>query len=158
MNELDDNGIPIKRIGWDEYFLEIAKTVALRSSCYRAQVGAVFVKDNRILTTGYNGAPAGTAHCEHEGDYWDRLHIVREGKHLLNGHCYVAIHAELNAIIQAAIIGISLKDSVVYCTHEPCLDCTKGIIQVGCLGIQWINEYPNKKARELRRAVFGIEI
>lgn len=155
---LDINGKEIKRISWDEYFLEIAKTVSLRSTCSRAQVGAVFVKEHRILTCGYNGAPSGLSHCEHEYDYWNHNHSMREGRHLLNGHCYISTHAELNAILQGAILGISLKDSYLYCTHEPCLDCTRAIIQIGCLGIKWIHEKEDVRARELRRQVFEIEV
>ncbi len=155
---LDADGKEIPRISWDEYFLEIAQTVAKRSTCSRAQVGAVFVRERRILTTGYNGSPSGVQHCNHEGDFWNYNHTKREGKDLIDGHCCVAIHAELNSIIQAAIIGISLKDSYLYCTHEPCLDCTKAIIQVGCIGMKWLHEYKNEKARELRRQVFKFEV
>ncbi len=134
----------MERQTWDEYFLAIATATAARASCSRASVGAVFVRDNRILTTGYNGSPSGLKNCCHL--YGNDMH---------DNHCYVAIHAEMNAIIQGAIIGISLKDSLLYCTHEPCLNCTKAIIQVGCLGIKYIHEKEDNLGRKLRQYFYG---
>jgi dCMP deaminase len=132
------------RKSWHDYFLDIAVAVSQRASCSRASVGAVFIRDNRILTTGYNGAPGGVNHCEHHNN-----------SDLLNGHCYIAIHAEMNAILQAATVGISLQDSMLYCTHEPCLNCTKAIIQVGCKDIMYLHKKEDVLARVLRLKVYG---
>jgi dCMP deaminase len=107
------------RPGWDTYFMRIAQVVGERSTCERAHVGCVIVVDKRILTTGYNGSPAGQPHCDDEG------HL------LVNGHCVRTIHAETNAIIQAALHGVSTKGSTCYVTHYPCLNCTKALVNAG---------------------------
>lgn len=104
---------------WDTYFMKIAYTVAERSTCDRAHVGAVLVGDKRILTTGFNGAPAGLPHCDEVG------HLM------VDGHCVRTTHAEANAIIQAALHGISTKGSICYVTHFPCLGCVKMLINAG---------------------------
>ena len=95
------------RPNWDDYFMDIAFAVAERSTCDRAHVGAVLVRDRRILTTGYNGAPAGLPHCDEVG------HLI------VDGHCVRALHAEQNAIIQAALHGISIQGATAYVTHQP---------------------------------------
>jgi dCMP deaminase len=107
------------RPDWDTYFMDIASAVASRSTCDRASVGAVIVRDKRILTTGFNGSPTGQPHCDDVG------HL------LINGHCVRTIHAELNAIIQAALHGISLKGSTCYVTHFPCHGCAKALANTG---------------------------
>ena len=107
------------RPDWDSYFMAIATVVASRSTCDRAEVGAVIVRDKRILTTGFNGSPAGQPHCDEVG------HL------LVDGHCARTIHAELNAIIQAALHGISLRGATCYVTHFPCLNCAKAFANVG---------------------------
>lgn len=107
------------RPDWDTYFMDIASVVASRSTCDRACVGAVIVRDKRILTTGFNGSPTGQPHCDDVG------HL------LVNGHCVRTIHAELNAIIQAALHGISLKGSTCYVTHFPCHGCAKALANTG---------------------------
>lgn len=104
------------RPSWDSYFLKIADDVAVRSTCDRAWVGAVLVCDKHIISTGYNGSPAGLEHCDDAG------HLMVEG------HCMRTVHAEVNAIIQAAVFGLSTRDSVCYVTHFPCLNCTKMLI------------------------------
>ena len=107
------------RPDWDTYFMKIAYAVSERSTCDRAFVGCVLVRDKRILTTGFNGSPAGQPHCD-------------EADHLLvDGHCVRTIHAETNAIIQAALHGISTRDCTCYVTHFPCNNCTKALINAG---------------------------
>ena len=107
------------RPDWDSYFLKIAFAVSERSTCDRALVGCVLVIDKRILTTGFNGSPAGQSHCDEIG------HL------LVDGHCVRTIHAETNAIIQAALHGVSTKGATCYVTHLPCLHCTKALINAG---------------------------
>lgn len=113
----------MNRIGWDEYFLKLAQVAALRSTCPVRQVGAVFVGQNSsILSIGYNGAPRGTEHCGE--DCLNRRH--GESIELCK-----AVHAEANAIYNAAANGMSLQNSILYCTLSPCINCAKAIIQVG---------------------------
>ncbi len=108
-----------ERPSWDAYFIEVAKVVASRSTCARAQVGCVIVRDRRILTTGYNGSPAGLPHCTEVGHF------------LVDGHCIRTLHAEHNAVIQAALHGISTLEAELYVTHQPCYNCAKMIINAG---------------------------
>ncbi len=108
--------------------------VALRSTCDRARVGAIIVKDRRILTTGYNGAPAGLPHCDEIG------HLM------IGGHCVRTLHAEQNAIIQAAYHGVSVADSTIYVTHQPCLTCAKMIINAGIKRVVYAGHYPDENA------------
>lgn len=133
------------RPSWDEYFLEIAKLVASRSTCLRRQVGAVFVRDKRMLTTGYNGAPSGLKHCEEVGCIREREGVPSGERHEL---CR-GIHAEQNAILQAAQFGISLRDSVLYCTTHPCVLCAKMLINTGIRRMVVLGEYPDSLAREM---------
>ncbi|MEN8241506.1 MAG: dCMP deaminase family protein [Chloroflexota bacterium] len=114
---------------WDEYFINIAVEVAKRSTCDRAHVGAVLVKDKRILTTGFNGSPSGLSHCDNDG------HL------LVDGHCVRTIHAETNAIIQAALHGVSTKGATCYVTHFPCINCTKTLINAGVVRVVYIDAY-----------------
>lgn len=112
---------------WDEYFLQLADLVATRSTCLRRHVGAVLVKDERIIATGYNGAPRGMAHCLDLG-------CLREEKGIPSGQRYElcrGVHAEQNAIINAAYYGISTSNSVLYCTNQPCIICARMIINAG---------------------------
>ena len=117
------------RPSWDEYFLNIATEVAKRSTCDRANVGAVLVRDKRILTTGFNGSPSGLVHCDHDG------HL------LVEGHCVRTIHAETNAIIQAALHGVSTKGATCYVTHFPCINCAKSLINAGIDRVVYVNSY-----------------
>src|SRR4030067_1987222 len=117
------------RAEWDIYFMKIADVVALRSPCDRAFVGMVMVLDKRILTTGFNGSPAGLPHCEEVG------HLMIEG------HCVRTIHAEANAIIQAALHGVSTKGATCYVTHLPCINCTKALINAGIVRIVYSTAY-----------------
>ena len=114
----------IRRPGWDEYFLKLATLVCERSTCMRRKVGAVLVKDKHILSTGYNGAPKHVPHCSETGCLRQKLNIPTGERHEL---CR-GIHAEQNAIIQAAINGSVIKGSDLYCTNQPCVICTKMLI------------------------------
>lgn len=107
------------RPDWDSYFMKIAYAVSERSTCDRAYVGCVLVLEKRILTTGFNGSPAGLSHCDEIG------HLIVEG------HCVRTIHAETNAIIQAALHGVSTRGCTCYVTHFPCINCTKALINAG---------------------------
>jgi dCMP deaminase len=107
------------RPDWDSYFMKIAYAVSERSTCDRAFVGCVLVLDKRILTTGFNGSPVGQPHCDEVG------HL------LVDEHCVRTIHAETNAIIQAAVHGVSTRGCFCYVTHFPCLNCTKALINAG---------------------------
>lgn len=131
-----------KRLSWDEYFMKIADLVSQRSTCLRRQVGCVVVRDKRILATGYNGAPSGLKHCEDVGCLRNKLKIPSGERQEL---CR-ALHAEQNAIIQAAQMGVSLKDSVLYCTHQPCVLCAKMLINAGINKIIFKGDYPDKLA------------
>jgi len=114
---------------FDDTFMQMAFTIAELSTCPRANVGAVLVRDRRILSLGYNGAPVGTPHC----------HDV--GCELVSDHCVRSVHAEQNAIVQAALHGISTEGSTLYCTHRPCLSCTKILINSRIKTIFFTHEY-----------------
>ncbi len=123
------------RPSWDEYFMGITLEVARRSTCNRAQVGAIIVRDKRILTTGYNGSPTGLPHCTEAGCL------------IVNGHCVRTLHAEQNAIIQAALHGVSTDGATIYVTHQPCLICAKMIINAGISRVVYGGDYPDDLAR-----------
>ncbi|TFG10136.1 cytidine deaminase [Candidatus Thorarchaeota archaeon] len=129
----------------DVYFAEIADLVSSRSTCLRNQVGAVLVKDSQILSTGYNGAPKGLPHCEQVGCLREKMGVKPGERHEL---CR-GLHAEQNAIIQAAYHGISVKDAILYCTTRPCVICTKMLINAGIKEIVYIEEYQDELAAEL---------
>jgi len=134
----------LTRPSWDDYFLDIAKLVAKRSTCLRRHVGAVIVKDKRILTTGYNGAPSGLVHCEKVGCLRDQLKVPSGERHEL---CR-ALHAEMNAILQAAQYGINVSGSIMYCTNKPCVICAKMIINAGIKRVVILSDYPDKLAEQ----------
>jgi dCMP deaminase len=127
------------RPSWDEYFMEIAHLVKTRSTCTRRQVGSVIVKDKRILATGYNGAPTGCKHCTEIGCLRSKLNIPSGERHEL---CR-ALHAEQNAIAQAARHGICIQDATIYVTHQPCSLCAKLIINAGISEILYQGDYPD---------------
>ena len=132
---------------WDEYFMQICQVVATRSTCLRRRVGAILVRDRRILTTGYNGAPQGMAHCaELGGCLRERLGIASgERQELCRG-----LHAEQNAIIQAAVHGVNLSGSIVcYSTTQPCVTCAKMLINANVKRIVFAGDYPDGLAREM---------
>jgi len=118
------------RQSWNEYFMKLAENVATRSTCDRANVGAVIVNDDhRIVATGYNGSISGNPHCDDVG------HVLRDG------HCIATIHAEINALCYCAKEGIPIKDCTIYVTHFPCLNCTKALIQAGIKKIYYKDDY-----------------
>ncbi|MFW5863097.1 MAG: deoxycytidylate deaminase [Spirochaetota bacterium] len=116
-----------ERPSWDDYFMTIAEDVATRATCIRRKVGAVLVKDKRILSTGYNGVPTGITHCTPETCLRTIYNVPSGERHEL---CR-GLHAEQNAIIQAAYHGVSIKDAIIYVTHQPCSICTKMLINSG---------------------------
>ncbi len=132
------------RPNWDEYFLEIARIVARRSTCLRRKVGALIVKDRRILATGYNGTPSKIKHCAEVGCLRRRLKVPSGERHEL---CR-GLHAEQNVLLQAALYGVSLRESTLYVTNQPCIICAKMIINAGIKGIVISGGYPDKMARE----------
>ena len=131
----------------DEYFMEITRLVAKRSTCLRRQVGAVIVKDKNILATGYNGAPSGISHCLDVGCLREKLKIPSGERHEL---CR-GLHAEQNAIIQAAKHGTTIDDSTLYCTTLPCIICSKMVINAGIKRIVFEDGYPDQLAGEMIR-------
>ena len=146
----------MKNTKWDERFLKMAEEVATWSSCFQEnrQVGAVIAKNKRILTTGYNGASAGIMSCKERGECLRRkLNIPSGTRHEV---CY-ATHAEQNAIIQAAKMGISIDGATLYCTHQPCVICSKMIINSGIVRIVYRNGYPDDFSLQLLREA-GVQI
>jgi len=137
-----------KRPSWEEYFLEMAGLVAKRSTCLRRSVGAVLVKDKRILATGYNGAPSGLKHCIEVGCLRRKLNIPSGERHEL---CR-ALHAEQNALIQASLYGISVKGSSLYSTCQPCVICAKMLINAGIKEVIISKGYPDKLAMNFFKA------
>jgi dCMP deaminase len=137
--------LPVTRKSKDVYFLEIADLVSSRSTCIRNQVGAVIVKESQILSTGYNGAPKGLPHCADVGCLRNELGVKPGERHEL---CR-GLHAEQNAIIQAAYHGVSVRGGKIFCTTRPCSICTKMIINAGIGEIVYIEEYEDKLAAEL---------
>jgi dCMP deaminase len=135
------------RPDWDTYFLRISQLVAQRSTCLRRQVGAVIVRENRLLATGYNGAPNGVAHCfQLPGG------CLRESQKIPSGQrqelCR-GLHAEQNAILQAAAFGVSLKGGELYCTHQPCVTCGKMIINAGIKRVVFLGDYPDELSLQM---------
>lgn len=130
---------------WDEYFLGIADLISRRSSCLRRRVGAVLVKDKRILATGYNGVPSKIRHCSEVGCIRERLKIPSGERHEL---CR-GLHAEQNAFLQAALHGTSVKDASLYSTTQPCVICAKMIINAGIKEIVIQGDYPDKMSKSL---------
>lgn len=137
----------------DVYFAEIADLVSSRSTCLRNQVGAVIVKESQILSTGYNGAPKGLAHCEEVGCIREKLKVKPGERHEL---CR-GLHAEQNAVIQAAYHGISVRDASMYCTTRPCSICTKMLINAGIVEIVYIEDYQDELAAQLAKEA-GLKI
>ncbi|MGE4555830.1 MAG: cytidine/deoxycytidylate deaminase family protein [Desulfovibrionaceae bacterium] len=133
------------RLPWPEYFMRIAFLVAERSTCLRRKVGAVAVKDKRILATGYNGAPTALAHCAETGCLRAKLNVPSGERHEL---CR-GLHAEQNVILQGALHGVSLNGAEIYCTTQPCLICTKMIINTGISAVYFAEGYPDQLAQEM---------
>ena len=135
----------MKRPDWHHYFMAIAELVSTRSTCLRRKVGAVIVKNKRILATGYNGAPTGIKHCEETGCLREKLNVPSGQRHEL---CR-GLHAEQNAIIQAAYHGVEINGSEIYCTNLPCIICTKMIINAGIKKIYYKEGYPDELSKSM---------
>lgn len=146
-------GKETSRPEWDEYFLELADLVARRSSCLRRHVGAVLVKNERIISTGYNGAPRGLAHCLDVG-------CLREEMQIPSGQRYElcrGVHAEQNAIINAAYYGVATEGSVLYCTNQPCIICARMIINAGITKVVHRGDFDDELALSFMNEA-GIEV
>ncbi|MDR0425264.1 MAG: cytidine/deoxycytidylate deaminase family protein [Clostridiales Family XIII bacterium] len=134
------------RPSWDEYFMEMAEITSKRSTCLRRSVGAVIVQNRHVMSAGYNGAPRGIAHCaERGGCLREKLNVPSGERHEL---C-IALHAEQNAIIQAAALGQSIEGATMYITHQPCVICAKMIINAGIKKIIVKEGYPDELAVEI---------
>ena len=141
------------RPSWETYFMDIAMLVAKRSTCLRRSVGAVVVKDKRVLSTGYNGAPMDVAHCRVTGCIREQMKIPSGERHEL---CR-GIHAEQNAIIQAAYHGVSIKEAALYCTNLPCSICAKMIINAGIQTIYYLSGYADAMSEEMLKEA-GVDV
>ena len=124
------------RISWDQYFIAQAAILSTRSTCTRLHVGAIIVQNNRIIASGYNGSVSGTPHCTEVGDL------------MVDGHCVRAVHAEQNALMQAAQMGISVSGAEFYVTDVPCIQCTKLLLQAGIKKINFMRDYHNNSFAE----------
>ncbi|MCW5936436.1 MAG: cytidine/deoxycytidylate deaminase family protein [Fimbriimonadaceae bacterium] len=142
----------LERPSWDTYFIQIAHLVKSRATCPRRQVGAVIVRDRRILATGYNGAPRGLPHCPPGGPD----HDWPEGC-MRAGHCIRSLHAEQNALLQAAMIGVACQGATIYVTCQPCNTCAKMLINAGLDRVVFEGDYPDDFALELFRLA-GTEV
>ena len=142
-----------KRPSWQQYFMQMAFLASTRSTCLRRQVGAVLVKDNQILSTGYNGSPKGVKHCAEVG-------CLREKNNVPSGQMHElcrGLHAEQNAIIQAGLNGSSARGATLYCTHQPCSICAKMIINAEIQTVYVAEKYPDELAEKLL-AEAGVEL
>ena len=135
------------RPSWQEYFTDITRLVASRSTCCRRKVGAILVKNKRILATGYNGAPTGVPHCLDVGCLREELGVPSGERHEL---CR-GLHAEQNAILQAAHHGVSIDEADIYCTNLPCIICTKMIINAGIRRVYYLDGYADPYSAEMLR-------
>ncbi len=129
-----------RRPTWDEYFIAMAELAATRSTCPRRQVGAVLVHSNRVIATGYNGAVRGAPHCSDAGCL------------VVDGHCVRAVHAELNAILQCAVTGVSSAGCTLVTTSFPCVACAKAAVQAGIVSVIYLSTYPDPNSAEVLRA------
>jgi dCMP deaminase len=142
---MKDGGKERQRPDWDEYFLDIAELVSRRSTCRRRSVGAVLVKEKRILATGYNGAPTGLRHCLDLGCLREQNNVPSGERHEL---CR-GLHAEQNSIIQAALHGVSVREATLYCTNHPCVICAKMIINAGVAKVIFREGYSDQLSDEM---------
>ena len=143
----------MNRPSWDEYFMEMADLARKRTTCIRRGVGAVIVKDNRVLASGYNGVPKGITHCGEAGCLRQQLNVPSGKQHEL---CR-GLHAEQNAIIQAACLGVPIEGSTLYCTTQPCVICTKMIINAGIKRVVIKEPYPDELAEAMMKEA-GIQV
>lgn len=137
------------RPSWDEYFLQLSQLVATRATCPRRQVGAVLVREHQILATGYNGAIRGAPHCTEVGCL-----LVQNGE---RESCVRAVHAELNALLQCALNGVSSKESTLYVTDYPCVHCAKALVQAGVVRVVYMEDYPDPHSEDIFLAA-GIQV
>ena len=135
----------LKRPDWHTYFMEMAYLISKRSTCLRRKVGALMVRNNQIISTGYNGAPKMVPHCSETGCLREKMNVKSGEKHEL---CR-GVHAEQNAIIQAAVNGVSIKNSELYCTHQPCSICAKMLVNAEIKTIYVAETYDDALAREI---------
>lgn len=140
------NPTVIERPSWDSYFMQIAHLVKTRATCPRRQVGALIVRDRRILSTGYNGAPRGLPHCPEGGPDHDWPRGCMRA-----GHCIRSLHAEQNALLQAAQIGVPCEGADIYVTCQPCNACAKMVINAGIRRVIYEGDYPDDFSKELFR-------
>lgn len=138
-----------KRQSWDEYFLELARATARRSTCLRTPqgVGAVIVRDNRVLATGYAGSIRGAPHCDDDG-----VGCMLDAR----GKCVRTVHAEINAVLQAAQHGVNIDKSVVYCTMSPCWECFKALVNGGVVRMVYEVEYTDVTEQRVSAAALGV--
>ena len=135
----------MSRPSWDEYFLRITADVAERATCVKRKVGALIVKDHHILATGYNGAPKGFVHCTEETCLRKKLNVPSGERHEL---CR-GLHAEQNAIIQAAVQGVKIEGGTLYCTYQPCVICVKMMLNAGIVRLVYAGGYPDQLAADM---------
>jgi len=135
----------MQRPAWDDYFMEITEVVSRRSTCLRRQVGAIIVRDHRILATGYNGAPAGIRHCLETGCLREKQGIPSGERHEL---CR-GLHAEQNALLQAAVHGIPIAGGIFYVTHQPCVLCAKMIANANIREVVYRGDYPDQLSLDI---------
>lgn len=136
-----------KRIPWNQYFMLQAVLLSLRSTCERLSVGAILVRDKRVIAGGYNGAVSGDDHC------------IDVGCYVVDGHCLRTIHAEMNAVLQCSKSGIPTDGAEIYVTDFPCLQCTKSLLQAGIKKIYYMRNYHNDDyaIRLLKRKKVAVE-
>lgn len=128
------------------FYLKLAQQVAMQGTCPRAHVGAVLVHDNRVIALGYNGAARGLPHCESFAGGVGCLLYARGSR---ENSCYRAVHAEMNALLNAAYGGAPTKESTMYCTHSPCIECYKAMLNAGVVRLNFINEYKDELVTKL---------
>ncbi len=143
-----EGAVPEKRLGWHEYFMSVAQLISRRATCTRGHIGAVIVRDHSILSTGYNGAPAGLPHCN---EINCKIYRSTHPDGTVEENCVNTIHAEINAIAQAAKHGVSIKDADIYITASPCIHCLKVLINVGIKTIYYDKPYKIEHIEELLR-------
>lgn len=145
----------IQRPEWDDYFMQICHVVATRSTCLRRSVGALLVKDRRLLSTGYNGPPQGLRHCDELGGCFREREGISSGERI---ELCRALHAEQNAILQCAVHGVVLDERItLYCTNRPCVTCAKMLVNVNVRRIVYEQDYPDELARQVLEEA-GVEM
>lgn len=152
---MTEENVPYQRPSWDDYFMEICDTVAKRATCGRGRSGCVIAKDNRILVTGYVGSPAGLPHCDEVGHQMKQM-IHEDGS--VTQHCVRTVHAEQNAICQAAKNGISIEGATLYCRMTPCRTCAMLIINCGIKRVVCQRKYHDSADSLSMFAQAGVEI